>query len=182
MLLAKKDTQDFHVSHCEIKFELKRNLVLTAPTRYPNFVFEADRIAWQIMEHFLLIEDDIDDQEIFCMAVQAIDSSIKCSIAGNGYDAVHLLKSESSFTPDHIFLDVNMPRMNGLECLKEIRQMDRLRNTRIIMYSTSDDQKMMILCKNLGADAFIIKPPSFESLKRILFSLISEKKSAHDRS
>ena len=132
------------------------------------------------MDHFLLIEDDIDDQEIFCMALQAVNDRIRCSIAQNGIDAVRRLKSETSFRPDHIFVDMNMPKMNGLECLKEIKQIEKLKDTRVIMYSTSDDQKMINLCRQWGADEFIVKPPSLESLKVILSNLISNRETARD--
>lgn len=134
----------------------------------------------QIMDHFLLIEDDIDDQEIFCMALQAVSDRIRCTIAQNGVDAVDRLKSEPSFVPDHIFVDVNMPKMNGLECLKAIKQIEKLKHARVIMYSTSDDQKMINLCRQFGADEFIVKPPSLESLKAILSNLISNRGAAGD--
>ena len=127
------------------------------------------------MQHWLLIEDDIDDQEIFCMALEAVDIKVKCSVANNGYDAIERLKAETSFTPNYIFLDVNMPKMNGVECLKALKQIARLKDTRILMYSTSEESKVVEQCKALGADDFIIKPPSLESLKTILSQVLIQK-------
>ena len=69
----------------------------------------------------LLIEDDLDDQELFCMAIQEIDPEIECFFANNGIDGIEKINSPS-FVPDYIFIDLNMPRMNGVDCLKEVKK------------------------------------------------------------
>ena len=124
------------------------------------------------MKDCFLIEDDVDDQEIFCMALEAIDRTIICSFANNGYDAIEKLKSDTTFNPDCIVIDVNMPKMNGIECLKMIKKMPRLSETRIVMYSTSEDQGIIDKCKDLGANDFIVKPSSLDSLINILSKLV----------
>jgi len=73
----------------------------------------------------LFIDDDADDQEFFCDAALSIDPHITCKFASNGVEAIEQLLDES-FLPDFIFIDMNMPKMNGKETLEEIRKMDRL--------------------------------------------------------
>jgi CheY-like chemotaxis protein len=119
----------------------------------------------------LLIEDDLDDQEIFLMALQKIDANISCVIASEGVEGLKKL-SDTSYRPQLICIDINMPKITGIECLEEIKKLSHLKNTRIVMYSTSQDKSVMIKCRQLGADHFIIKPPGFtplvESLRPIL--------------
>ena len=69
-----------------------------------------------------LIDDDIDDQQIFSIALQNISSFIRFVIANNCKDALEKLSRDKSFQPDFIFLDLNMPGMSGLELLQHIKQ------------------------------------------------------------
>ena len=122
--------------------------------------------------HCFLVDDDIDDQEIFCMALETIDRGIECSIAENGYAALERLNNETSFRPSYIFIDVNMPKMNGLDCLKAVKKIERLKESHVFMYSTSDDEHVIRACKQLGADDFIVKPASLDSLITILKKIL----------
>ena len=70
----------------------------------------------------LLVDDDIDDHEIFCMALENLENCYKCIFAKDGIEALEILKNEEIFIPDIIFLDLNMPRMNGIDCLYEIKK------------------------------------------------------------
>jgi len=119
-----------------------------------------------------LIDDDLDDQEIFLMALKEVDENINGFVASNGVEAVAKLTTDLDFRPDHIFLDVNMPKMNGLQCLPEIKKLDHLKDTQVIMWSTSSDEHIVKLCEELGARHFLVKPASFglliEALHRIL--------------
>jgi CheY-like chemotaxis protein len=121
---------------------------------------------------FFLIEDDPDDQEIFIMALSAIDKDIDCTIFNDGVEALENFSNLNGQSPDFIFIDVNMPRMNGVECLKEIRKLERFVNTRVIMFSTSSDAKIINTAKELGANGFIVKPPSISSLQQKLQEII----------
>src|SRR5690349_7796961 len=103
----------------------------------------------------LLIEDDTDDQEVFSMVLQEIDPSIQCSFANNGIEGLERLQRSKSFRPDFIFIDLNMPMMNGFDCLREIKKSAHLENCRTIIYTTSSDEKFLTQSKILGADAFI---------------------------
>jgi CheY-like chemotaxis protein len=111
----------------------------------------------------LLIDDDIDDQEIFCLALDKISFPFDCHIANNGFEALQKLE-EKSVLPDYIFLDLNMPRMNGKECLRELKKNPRLRNIPVVIYSTSSSLSDINDTKALGAKDFIIKPFSLDAL------------------
>ena len=124
------------------------------------------------MKTCYLIEDDIDDQDIFRMALEGIDKAIKCDVANNGYEAVQQLNREPGYTPDYIFIDVNMPKMNGIDCLKHLRKLSRLNGTLIIMFSTSEEPRIINLSKQLGANDFVVKPASLDSLTLILSKII----------
>ncbi|HMJ67612.1 MAG TPA: response regulator [Cyclobacteriaceae bacterium] len=124
------------------------------------------------MKTCYLIEDDIDDQDIFRMSLNEIDETIKCDVANNGYDALQRLNAETGYTPDYIFMDVNMPKMNGIDCLKQLKKLSRLNDTQIIMLSTSQEPRIINLCKQLGANDFLVKPPSLDSLTLMLSKII----------
>ncbi len=119
----------------------------------------------------LLIDDDVDDQEIFFMALQEYNASILCHFAGDGVIALDKF-SDNSFLPNCIFIDINMPRMNGVECLEEIKKIERLRCIPICMMSTSVDPNMVAQTKALGAADFIVKPPSISILTELLRQFI----------
>jgi len=115
-----------------------------------------------------LIDDDHEDQEIFSLALNAIDEDIDCVTASDGVDALDKLRIDRGFTPHFIFLDLNMVRMNGRECLKEIKKIPHLNNIPVIIYSTSAEQKDITETKLLGATDYIVKPPSISILTKRL--------------
>jgi CheY-like chemotaxis protein len=120
----------------------------------------------------LLVDDDEDDKEIFCLALQNIDPSIDCRTASDGLEALSILK-DGSFVPDFIFLDLNMPVMNGKECLKEIRKQNHLHDTPVIIFSTSSAERDREETKALGASAFITKPPLVSTLAKKLSDIFN---------
>jgi CheY-like chemotaxis protein len=111
----------------------------------------------------LLVDDDDDDKEIFCLALQKVDPSIKCVTASDGREALSIL-DEEPFVPEYIFLDLNMPLMDGKECLKEIKKRNHLKHIPVIIFSTSSAGKDIEDTKKLGAKSFITKPPLVETL------------------
>src|SRR5688572_4686313 len=115
----------------------------------------------------LLVDDDDDDKEIFCLALEQADPSIDCRTASDGKEALKML-SDKGFLPDYIFLDLNMPQMDGKECLKEIRKQIHLTNVPVIIFTTSAAPKDIEETKKLGASAFITKPPLISNLAKKL--------------
>jgi CheY-like chemotaxis protein len=125
----------------------------------------------------LIIDDDKDDQEIFIMCVRKISKDINCRTMDDGVEAIATLTADEHYTPDYIFIDVNMPKMNGLECLKIIKNIKRLANSKIFMYSTTSAGSTFADSLREGADDFIIKPSKTVELKERLskiFEIVSE--------
>ena len=114
----------------------------------------------------LLVDDDPDDQEIFAMAVEAVSSAITCHYADDGIKALEMLK-DASFRPDMIFVDLNMPRMNGKQCLAEIKKIDRLQDIPVYIYSTSSHTHIRN-AQDVTPTAYIVKPSTLPELTEIL--------------
>src|ERR1700758_1411683 len=121
---------------------------------------------------FFVVDDDADDRDIFTMALACIRNKTKCITAKSGDEALALLKSNQEFIPDFIFLDINMPRVNGKECLIEIRKIERLKNIPIYIYSTSLADKERVETLSLGATDYFVKPYSIKILIDILSKII----------
>lgn len=120
-----------------------------------------------------LVDDDIDDQEIFKSALAKVDERLNLLTANNGYDALQLLASRETL-PDYIFVDLNMPRMGGMQFLKEIKKTEILKDIPVIIYSTSNNPKDVISTEQLGAVRFITKPARFSDLCLLLQNLLEE--------
>ena len=118
--------------------------------------------------HCLLIDDDQDDQEIFLMCLHEIKASIECRTCNSCDDAVSMLESDLTYIPEYIFIDVNMPKKNGLICLGLLKKMEHLCNAKIFMYSTTAESSALETSKKLGAEDFIIKPVRTAELKERL--------------
>lgn len=118
-----------------------------------------------------LVDDDIDDHEIFKSALEKVDADLTLLTATNGFDALDMLAAASKL-PDYIFVDLNMPRMGGMQFLKEIKQTDVLKNIPVIVYSTSSNPSDVAKTKELGAESFITKPSRFSDLCSLLQSLV----------
>lgn len=125
----------------------------------------------------LLIDNDRDDCDIFFMALQEIGPACSCDIVHDGLAALEKIHNDPSFTPALIFVDMNMPLMNGKQCLVELRKVDRLQQTAIYVYSTSADPRSVQEVKTLGATDFIVKPSSFTALVSLLSSILQTQKS-----
>jgi CheY-like chemotaxis protein len=115
-----------------------------------------------------LIDDDKDDQEIFSMALQDINHPINCFFANDGAEAIMRFNSDPTFLPDYIFIDINMPRMNGIECLEVVKTTKTIKHIPVYMISTSADPKVIAQSKAIGAIGFIVKPSSVSVLTRLL--------------
>lgn len=121
-----------------------------------------------------LIDDDTDDQEIFCHAMEKANSHVQCVFANDGIMALEKIRQEEDFKPDFIFIDMNMPRMNGQQCLAEIKKIERMKNIPVYMYSTSADPESIEENKQLGAADFIVKPSDLNDLIGILKSILQK--------
>jgi CheY-like chemotaxis protein len=119
-----------------------------------------------------LVDDDIDDHEIFKSALAKVDEGLALLTATNGYEALEAL-SAANILPDYIFVDLNMPRMGGLQFLKEIKQTEILKDIPVIIYTTSSNPGDIAKTKELGAISFVTKPSRFSELCSFLQTLVS---------
>jgi CheY-like chemotaxis protein len=122
------------------------------------------------LKSILLVEDDKDDQQLFVEALSEISNTSLYGIANDGVEALQQLNTDSTL-PDMIFMDINMPRMNGIECLKEIIKSSHSKNIPVIILSTSTDNIELI--KHLGGRAFLEKPTEYRMLKTHLEQMIN---------
>ena len=122
-------------------------------------------------QSILLVDDDEDDQLLFIDAIREIDKSIKCSVANDGLEAILSLQTKSP-VPDLIFLDLNMPKMNGYQCLAQIKKEMMFKEIPVVIYTTSRIESDRDRTLKMGASYFLTKPSDFskliEELTRIL--------------
>lgn len=130
--------------------------------------------AMEPKRRFFIVDDDIDDQDLFIEAVNEVDSSIECMSASNCEEALDLLKNKRISLPDMIFLDLNMPRLNGKQCLAELKRESHLRNIPVIIYSTSSEKRDIEETTRLGAAHFLTKPNKFEELCKALSFVVAK--------
>ncbi len=109
----------------------------------------------------LCIDDDPEDVEMFQDAVRLIDPGYTCVVANNGREGLGIL---ATTLPDYIFLDINMPVMDGKETLRNIRQDQRFDSVPVCILSTSTSKSEADLCRILGATNCLVKPNTFEEL------------------
>ena len=119
----------------------------------------------------LFIDDDYDDYLIFCEALHATNAEAHCEYKENGAAALTFLEEQLDSLPDYIFLDVHMPVMDGIECLRRIKMDEHLRQIPVILFSSSVDPRKKHTYKHLGAEDFIIKPSRFNDIVDFLKSL-----------
>ena len=119
----------------------------------------------------LLIDDDADDQFIFTDAVHEIAAGIECVTVNNGLEALNYLKTIDQ-KPSLIFLDLNMPIMNGFECLERIKNEDQFKEIPVIIFTTSNNSLDEKRTKKLGAHVFFTKTPNFKLLKEKLLNIL----------
>jgi CheY-like chemotaxis protein len=127
----------------------------------------------------LYAEDDFEEFDLFREALQRFDRSIELHHARNG---VHALESLTSFLPDYIFLDINMPLMDGWECLDHIRNTKRLQQIPVFMISTTRDPDSHRKSIFKGASATFVKAYSEEEWTAIFTEAFREKKQEPENS
>ncbi len=116
----------------------------------------------------LLADDDEADRIIFTEALSDLRINTTVITVNDGVALMAWLNRKEILLPHLLFLDLNMPRKNGLECLKEIRSNEKLKEVCIGIYSTSDNEKDMEETFLNGANMYITKPADYNILKQVL--------------
>lgn len=122
----------------------------------------------------LLADDDAADRLLFTEAFEQLKTRTVVRTVNNGTQLMDYLNKADTQLPHLLFLDLNMPRKNGIECLKEIKSNERLKDICIAIYSTSASDSDVEETFTGGANVYIKKPSNFEVLKKALSNIISE--------
>ena len=122
----------------------------------------------------LLAEDDDDDRFLFSQALSIAEPNVVCSMVSNGKEVITLLENDFLSLPDYIMLDLNMPLMNGWECLKAIRKVTGFSTCTVVIYSTAMEPELESKLLADGAFACFIKPSGIYELVLILTQLFSQ--------
>src|SRR5687767_5441290 len=120
-----------------------------------------DRKHQQAIHTIFIADDDSDDRLILSQALKEIDPAVQVESTQNGNELMSLL---SHLKPDFLFLDLEMPYKNGLECLREIRNHPQLADLPVVVFSSTSRPVNIDVAYEMGADLFFIKPSIFKTL------------------
>lgn len=123
--------------------------------------------------NILLADDDTDDCLFFEEALAELSEPVNFTAVHDGEQLMQLLINETNKLPQILFLDLNMPRKNGFECLAEIKQDRKLKNLPVVIFSTSFEQEVVNLLYDNGAHYFIRKPSEFALFKKMILHSIT---------
>jgi CheY-like chemotaxis protein len=121
----------------------------------------------------VLADDDEDDRLFFSEAFDELKINTKVSTFNDGVFLMDYFNSKDTILPEVLFLDLNMPRKSGLECLKELRANEKFKDVAIAIYSTSSSEEDVENTFVLGANIYIKKPNDFNSLKKVLSDVVT---------
>lgn len=118
--------------------------------------------------NILLADDDVDDCKLFKEALEALPKTTALTTVHDGDELMSYLTENTEQLPHVLFLDINMPRKNGFECLSEIKNNKELKDLPVVMYSTSGSKNEINILFNTGADVYIHKPSNFAQLVQVI--------------
>jgi CheY-like chemotaxis protein len=120
----------------------------------------------------LLADDDKSDRYFFKEALEGLPITTNLCAVHNGEQLMQLLEESTDHLPQVLFLDLNMPRKNGFECLSEIKQNENFNQIPIIIFSTAFDQREVNRLYETGAHYYIRKPNTFSQLKKVIYQAV----------
>ncbi|MGR7813764.1 response regulator [Lacinutrix undariae] len=120
----------------------------------------------------VLADDDADDRLLFEEAISEIDVKTNLSLFNDGKTLMDHLNLPETILPEIVFLDLNMPIKNGMQCLKEIRDNEKLKELCVAIYSTSSSEEDIENTFVNGANVYISKPNSYSALKKAIDKVI----------
>ncbi len=121
----------------------------------------------------MLADDDEDDRLFFTDAFNELKINTKVKTCNDGAELLQYLNEADSVLPDLLFLDINMPKKNGIECLEEIKTNPKFNNIAIAIYSTSASDEHVEETFVKGANVYIKKPNDFKTLKKVLSEVVT---------
>ncbi|MBT8254503.1 MAG: response regulator [Bacteroidia bacterium] len=109
----------------------------------------------------LLIEDDVIEVMKLRRTIKSLELNHKITVAENGEDAIKILNTVEKL-PELILLDLNMPKINGIEFLSIIKKDDRFHHIPAVILSTSSNRSDIVECYRIGIAGYVIKPLKYE--------------------
>ncbi|NCO37159.1 MAG: response regulator [Armatimonadetes bacterium CG_4_10_14_3_um_filter_66_18] len=120
----------------------------------------------------LLVEDDLGDAELTQEMLTEAKVSVNLRVVQDGVEALAYLRREGSYAeaarPDLVLLDLNMPRKDGREVLRDIRAEETLRSLPIVVLTTSESDEDILKSYDLGANCYVTKPVGLDQFARII--------------
>lgn len=123
--------------------------------------------------HIILADDDEDDRLLFTDAFSELRINTKVNTFNDGVELMEYLNSQDAVLPNVLFLDLNMPKKNGIECLYEIKQDNKFNDIAIAIFSTSSSEEHIEETFVQGANIYIKKPSDFATLKKVLSDVVT---------
>lgn len=122
--------------------------------------------------HILIADDDDGDRLLFAEALRELPLATTLTAVNGGEQLMDYLLSAAEL-PHLLFLDLNMPRKNGFECLHDIKQLEKLKSLPVIIFSTSDDESGIERVYLEGAHLYLVKPPNFLDLIKCIRHVVA---------
>ncbi|MFK5877860.1 MAG: response regulator [Flavobacteriaceae bacterium] len=129
------------------------------------------------LKRILLVEDDYRDVELTLAALEEINLANKIDVVNDGEEALDYLfkrgkyKSRESGNPVVVMLDLKMPKIGGLEVLKQLKESKELRIIPVVILTSSKMECDLTTSYNLGVNAYVVKPVEFENFVKVVKEL-----------
>jgi CheY-like chemotaxis protein len=118
--------------------------------------------------NILYADDDVDDCNFFSEALKSLPMNTSVTTVKDGEELMDYLSENALHLPHVLFLDINMPRKNGFECLTEIKQSEKLKDLPVVMFSTSSSKEKINILFKSGASVYVHKPDNFVQLIQVI--------------
>lgn len=119
-------------------------------------------------QNIFLVDDDQEDRELFSEALSQVDETIRLTEITNCFKLIETLDNPEAPKPDIIFLDMDMPKFNGIECLKKLKASNRIPDLKIVVLSTYSHPQYIEEAYKNGASCYYVKPSRFPKLKEVI--------------
>lgn len=124
-----------------------------------------------VHKKIILVEDNLDDVRLTKLAYENLDISSQFVHCINGEEVLAFLKSEPLSNINYILLDLNMPKLNGFDVLKNFQIDEELKRLPVIVFTTSSNPSDISKCYELGANAYVVKPFDFMDLEKTISAI-----------
>lgn len=123
--------------------------------------------------HIFLVDDDQEDRELFSEALSYVSQNVKLTEISSGVKLIQTLNNPNTPVPEIIFLDMNMPKLTGIDCLKKIKACDsKFKDMKIVILSTYSNKDEIEEAYKQGANRYYVKPTLFDNLKDIISGVL----------